>query len=145
MEKGLKTLQTTARTAHRKASVASQSQPLNLEDRGISDHNSDSGIVLCSGSEAEMDVDEAVQPVKHGASTSWSGNSVSQQLQHEHMRSRSLPIPHNLPLYKPPPPRAARMPTNPETHLRAPFSASATATSSESTAPHLQPLSLIHI
>lgn len=112
MEKGLKTLQSTARTAQRKASLASQSQPLLPEDRGISDHNSDSGIVLCSGSEAEMDVDDTAPR--------W---SETQNLQHEHIRSRSLPIPHNLPLYRPPPPRKVA-----ETD-RAPFSAGPTTIS----------------
>jgi len=122
MEKGLKTIQSTARTAQRKASVASQSQPLAPEDRGISDHNSDSGIVLCSGSEAEMDVDDTAPSAKHSASASWSESSANQHLQHEHIRSRSLPVPHNLPLYKPPPPRAARV-AQPGVLDRAPLSA----------------------
>lgn len=94
MEKGLKTLQSAARTAHRKA-VADE-QP--MEDRGgISDHNSDSGIGF--GSDAEMEVGEAVPSGK--TSTSWHGHSPQQTYQ-EHVRSRSLP--HPLPLYQPPPP-----------------------------------------
>ena len=112
MEKGIKTLQTTARTAQRKAS-ADQSQAF-CEDRsiGISDHNSDSGIVLCSGSEPDVEVDESENAPSsrhgHGASASWSGSYSRQQerLHQEHMRSRSLPLP--LPQYQPPAPRATR-------------------------------------
>lgn len=114
MEKGLKTLQTTARTAQRKAS-ADQRQAY-CEDRGILDHNSDSGIVLCSGSEPDMEVDERPpSSSRHGASASWSEsygrqpqNQQHQHLQQEHIRSRSLPLP--LPQYQPPPPRTAAKP-----------------------------------
>jgi hypothetical protein len=112
MEKGIKTLQTTARTAQRKAS-ADQNQAF-CEDRGISDHNSDSGIVLCSGSEPDVEVDESeTAPFSrhgHGASASWSESYSRQQerLHQEHMRSRSLPLP--LPQYQPPAPRAAPKP-----------------------------------
>ncbi|KAF2172920.1 hypothetical protein M409DRAFT_49430 [Zasmidium cellare ATCC 36951] len=94
MEKGLKTLQTAARTAHRKAAADSQS----FEDRGISDHNSDSGIGL--GSDTEMEVgDEAGPSTK---ASSWHAHPTVQQPHHDHVRSRSLPQP--LPLYQPPPP-----------------------------------------
>ncbi|KAM0717316.1 hypothetical protein Q7P37_007168 [Cladosporium fusiforme] len=113
MEKGLKNLQTTARTAQRKA-TADQRQAF-CEDRGISDHNSDSGIVLCSGSEPDMDVDESAPPSRHGASASWSESHSRQQhherqkhLQQEHMRSRSLPLPLPLPQYQPPLPRTSK-------------------------------------
>lgn len=107
MEKGLKTLQTTARTAQRKAS-ADRTQTLH-EDRGISDQNSDSGIVLCSGSEPDMEVDESAPSSRHGASASWSESYGRKQehLHQEHMRSRSLPLP--LPQYQPPPPRTTKM------------------------------------
>ncbi|KAI6913317.1 hypothetical protein KC318_g4501, partial [Hortaea werneckii] len=65
MEKGLRTLQATARTAHRRASATSiqapkqdkpdlQQQAGPVSDRGISDHNSDSGIGL-DASDAEME------------------------------------------------------------------------------------------
>jgi hypothetical protein len=110
MEKGIKTLQTTARTAQRKAS-ADQHQAF-CEDRGISDHNSDSGIVLCSGSEPDVEVDESETAPSarhgHGASASWSESYSRQQerLHQEHMRSRSLPLP--LPQYQPPAPRAPK-------------------------------------
>jgi len=110
MEKGIKTLQTTARTAQRKAS-ADHNQAFH-EDKGISDHNSDSGIVLCSGSEPDVEVDESeIAPSsrhEHGASASWSESYSRQQerLHQEHMRSRSLPLP--LPQYQPPAPRASQ-------------------------------------
>lgn len=119
MEKGLKTLQTTARTAQRKASAdhqAHQQQTFCIgtggsgeEDRGISDHNSDSGIVLSSGSEPDMEAtDERRDSVSgsitrhHGASASWSESygRRQQRLHQEHLRSRSLPLP--LPQYQPP-------------------------------------------
>ena len=98
MEKGVKTLQSTARTAHRRAS-ASQGQA--TDERGILDHNSDSGIGL--GSDAEMDVDDVTAP-GHVKSSSWhaSSSAYQQQLQSDHVRSHSLPQP--LPLYQPPPP-----------------------------------------
>ncbi|KAI6882622.1 hypothetical protein KC318_g15320, partial [Hortaea werneckii] len=65
MEKGLRTLQATARTAHRRASATNiqapkqdetglQQQAGPVSDRGISDHNSDSGIGL-DASDAEME------------------------------------------------------------------------------------------
>lgn len=119
MEKGLKTLQTTARTAQRKASAdyhhhqAQHPQAFcgGEEDRGISDHNSDSGIVLSSGSEPDMEatderrdsVSSSIVPTRHGASASWSESYGRQQqrLHQEHLRSRSLPLP--LPQYQPPP------------------------------------------
>jgi hypothetical protein len=109
MEKGLKLLQSTARTAQRKASADHQAQAFcdvgadANEDQGISDHNSDSGIVLCSGSERSDSV-PASGPVssRHGASASWSESYSRQQhrLHQEHLRSRSLPLP--LPQYQPP-------------------------------------------
>jgi hypothetical protein len=117
MEKGLKLLQSTARTAQRKASADHQAQAFcNVvgdanEDRGISDHNRDSGIVLCSGSEPDLEATDersdsmpASGPVssRHGASASWSESYSRQQhrLHQEHLRSRSLPLP--LPQYQPP-------------------------------------------
>ena len=112
MEKGLKVLQSTARTAQRKASADHQAQAFCVvEDRGISDHNSDSGIVLCSGSEPDIEATDerndsvSAAPVssRHGASASWSESYSRQQqrLHQEHLRSRSLPLP--LPQYQPPP------------------------------------------
>ncbi|KAK5123318.1 hypothetical protein LTR85_002749 [Meristemomyces frigidus] len=96
MEKGLKTLQSTARTAQRRASVAQSQQ--SFEERGISDHNSDSGIGLGSDTEMEVGHDPG-----HTKSASWHAHSdVQQQTQPDHVRSRSLPQP--LPLYQPPPP-----------------------------------------
>ncbi|KAI7538060.1 hypothetical protein KC331_g10581 [Hortaea werneckii] len=94
MEKGLRTLQATARTAHRRASATSiqapkqdepglQRQAGPVSDRGISDHNSDSGIGL-DASDAEMEQQFEDFHSEH------------------HVRPRSLPQP--LPLYQPPPP-----------------------------------------
>ncbi|RMX82244.1 hypothetical protein D0869_06204 [Hortaea werneckii] len=94
MEKGLRTLQATARTAHRRASATSiqapkqdktglQQQAGPVSDRGISDHNSDSGIGL-DASDAEME------------------QQVEDFRSENHVRPRSLPQP--LPLYQPPPP-----------------------------------------
>jgi hypothetical protein len=117
MEKGLKALQSTARTAQRKASADHQSNSHSQSfcapedrDRGISDHNSDSGIVLCSGSEPDLDATEErrasiskASVLRHGASASWS-ESHNQHLHQEHLRSRSLPLP--LPQYQPPMPVA---------------------------------------
>lgn len=109
MEKGVKLLQTTARTAQRKASADHHAQAYCVEDRGISDHNSDSGIVLCSGSEPDMEATDEIGDIapvsassRHGASASWSESYCRQQerLHQEHMRSRSLPLP--LPQYQPP-------------------------------------------
>ncbi|KAI7169216.1 hypothetical protein KC319_g7730 [Hortaea werneckii] len=97
MEKGLRTLQATARTAHRRASATSIQAPKQDEpgfrqqagpvsDRGISDHNSDSGIGL-DASDAEME------------------QQVEDFHSEHHVRPRSLPQP--LPLYQPPPPISA--------------------------------------
>lgn len=100
MEKGLKTLQTAGRTAQRKA-TAEYNQA--LEERGISDHNSDSGIGF--GSDAEMEVGEPAS--RRRKASSWHAHTMQQQapppefVEH-HVRSRSLPQP--LPLYQPPPP-----------------------------------------
>lgn len=108
MEKGLKTLQTAARTAHRKAAAESQ----NFDERGISDHNSDSGIGL--GSDVEMEVgDEAGSSSK---APTWHAHQKQQQQRpcpQDHTRSRSLPQP--LPLYQPPAPlRHNTMTTSPD-------------------------------
>jgi hypothetical protein len=111
MEKGVKLLQTTARTAQRKASADHHAQAYCVEDRGISDHNSDSGIVLCSDSEPDMEATDEIGDIapapmssRHGASASWSESYSRQQerLHQEHLRSRSLPLP--LPQYQPPMP-----------------------------------------
>lgn len=103
MEKGLKTLQTACRTAHRK--TLADSHP--TEDRGISDHNSDSGIGFGSETEMEAVGEAGTSTIK---SSSWHAPedpTHSQQQQHqEHCRSRSLPMP--LPLYQPPPPIVPR-------------------------------------
>ena len=98
MEKGLKTLQATARSAQRKAST-SHNQP-SFEERGISDHNSDSGVGL--GSDTEMD---AVDLLGHNKSASWHVRPPTlkqRAVPTDHARSRSLP--QLLPLYQPPPP-----------------------------------------
>ncbi|KAK4547031.1 hypothetical protein LTR36_001252 [Oleoguttula mirabilis] len=98
MEKGLKTLQSTARIAQRRASAAQSQQ--SFEERGISDHNSDSGIGLGSDTEMEVGHDPG-----HTKSASWHAHPDVQQQQppqSDHVRSRSLPQP--LPLYQPPPP-----------------------------------------
>jgi len=98
MEKGLKTLQAAARTAQRRASAT---QMGSFEERGISDHNSDSGIGL--GSDTEMEVGDTLPG--HIKSASWHAHTNAQQQtlqQPEHVRSLSLPQP--LPLYQPPPP-----------------------------------------
>ena len=112
MEKGLKTLQATARTAQRKAAANSNGS---FEDGGIPDQNSDSGIGL--GSEAEMEVDEsASSQVK---SSTWSTHPDRQSsAQLDHKRTHSLPQP--LPLYRPPPP----IDTSQRTRFYAPMLAS---------------------
>ncbi|KAK5132999.1 hypothetical protein LTR08_008286 [Meristemomyces frigidus] len=94
MGNSLKTLQATARSAQRRVS-ASQNQ-LSFEERGISDHNSDSGIGL--GSDTEMEAGDAPG---HAKSASWHVHPGAAQ-QQDHTRSRSLP--QLLPLYRPPPP-----------------------------------------
>ncbi|KAK3722896.1 hypothetical protein LTR37_002041 [Vermiconidia calcicola] len=95
MEKGLKNLQATARTAQRRGTAS----PLrSFDNQGINDHHSvDSGIGL--GSDAEMEVDDAESSRKPA---SWHAHTAAQQSYQEHVRSRSLPQP--LPLYQPPPP-----------------------------------------
>jgi hypothetical protein len=109
MEKGLKTILSTARTAHKRNS-ASQSDLVD-DHEGISDRYSDSGIGL--GSDAEMDIDdpEPSMPLSRKHASSWTGPYAEpkQRIQHqsEHIRSRSLPQPlpaQSLPLYRPPPP-----------------------------------------
>jgi len=102
MEKGLKSLQSTARTAQRRAS-ANHGQA-SFDERGTSEHNSDSGIGL-GNSDAEMEAGDAAAKVQHGKSASWHAHEASQHSSlslFDHIRSRSLPQP--LPLYQPPPP-----------------------------------------
>lgn len=111
-------LQATARTAHRRASATSiqaskqdepgaQQQAGPVSDRGISDHNSDSGIGL-DASDAEMEVGQIASPLTwHAKSSSWHAHQSAQQQVEDfnpehHERPRSLPQP--LPLYQPPPP-----------------------------------------
>lgn len=100
MEKGLKTLQTTARTAQRKAAASSGDS---YSDQGTADHHSDSGIGL--GSDTEMEVgDDAPGPSHTKNASSWHAHTgLQQQAYQDHVRSRSLPQPI-LPLYQPPPP-----------------------------------------
>ncbi|KAF2858552.1 hypothetical protein K470DRAFT_130921 [Piedraia hortae CBS 480.64] len=81
LEMGLKNLQSTARTANRRASAESHGLPAGS---GASDHNSDSGIGL--GSDGEVDAG-------HVDKQSWTKPEPA---------VRSLPQP--LPLYEPPPP-----------------------------------------
>ena len=94
MEKGLKNLQATARTAQRREPGGTRDS---FEDQGITDHHSDSGIGM--GSDAEMEVDE---PAPSSKPSSWHAHTCVQSTHQEHVRSRSLPQP--LPLYQPPPP-----------------------------------------
>lgn len=99
MEKGLKTLLSTARTAHKRNSA---SQNGSYDDQGT-DHLSDSGIGF---SDAEMEVDDVAPSGKHAT---WPIHAeTAQHWHHEHVRSRSLPqaLPslRPLPLYQPPPP-----------------------------------------
>jgi len=118
MEKGLKSLQSAARTATRRGSAV-QSQP-SFEGRGTSDYNSDSGIGLGANSDAEMEAGDrhtlaltgasfTNTAVQHTKSASW--HAPETQRQHsrhaslpmsDQVRARSLPQP--LPLYQPPPP-----------------------------------------
>ncbi|QIW97221.1 hypothetical protein AMS68_002739 [Peltaster fructicola] len=105
MEKGLKTLQSTARTAHRRAS-ASYSGSFEEPGSGNSDHHSDSGIGL--GSDAEMEVGDDAGPstITNKSATTWSGScprpQQASQSYMDHARSQSLPI--AIPMYRPPPP-----------------------------------------
>jgi hypothetical protein len=103
MEKGLKTLQAASRTAQRK--TLADGHP--MDDQGIPDHNSDSGIGF--GSETEMEaVVEAGPSTKKSSSWHAPDDPRNPQLllHQEHCRSRSLPMP--LPLYQPPPPIVPR-------------------------------------
>ena len=112
MEKGLKTLSATARTARRKSTASqcgmhsgmqSATQSVFDDHQGIPDHHSDSGIGL--GSDAEMDIDDEPGTEPTAQASSWHEHTGSHRLQHHqdhHNRSRSLPQP--LPLYRPPPP-----------------------------------------
>ena len=145
MEKGVKLLQTTARTAQRKASADHHAQAYCVEDRGISDHNSDSGIVLCSGSEPDMEATDEISDSipatvsRHGASASWSEsyNRQQERLHQEHLRSRSLPLP--LPQYQPPLPVSRAGKTHGEaTVARPPATSNLGAISNASSAYALQ-------
>ena len=98
MEKGLKNLLSTARTAQRRGTTGTRDS---FDDQGIPDHHSDSGIGM--GSDAEMEVDEAEPAQKP---SSWHAHTGAVSSHQEHVRSRSLPQP--LPLYKPPPPVIAQ-------------------------------------
>lgn len=101
MEKGLKTLQATARTAQRRATAGSGDS---YDEQGITDHYSDSGVGL--GSDAEMEVDDEAGP--SNTSSSWHAAPAKPQQMHpdHHLRSLSAPqpLPLELPLYRPPPP-----------------------------------------
>ena len=99
MEKGLKTLQATARTAERRNTGSSRNS---FDEQGIKDHaRSDSGILM--GSDAEMEIDEPAPLTK--LHSSWHAHTGTQSNNQEHVRSRSLPHPLPLlPLYQPPPP-----------------------------------------
>lgn len=119
MEKGLKTLQSTARTAQRKATADSFSSE--DRDHGEQHHDHDSGISL--GSDAEMEVGDTViagpsssftqqqttssaAPPRQDTYTTAPAQSRSFR---DHERSRSLPQP--LPLYRPPLPIAYSTPS----------------------------------
>lgn len=100
MEKGLKSLLATARSAEKRNNP---SQDGYVDDQGITDHHSDSGIGL--GSDAEMEVDEAGPSRKQQTWPTHAESMQQQRLHVDHIRSRSLP--HTLPplpLYRPPPP-----------------------------------------
>lgn len=102
MEKGLKTLQSTARTAHRRAST-SYNGSFEEAGSGNSDHHSDSGIGL--GSDAEMDVgdDAGSSRPTIPRESSWTTAfppSQSHQAYIDHVRSQSLPV--TIPIYRPP-------------------------------------------
>ncbi|KAK5171707.1 uncharacterized protein LTR77_003343 [Saxophila tyrrhenica] len=101
MEKGLKTLLSTARTAHKRNSP---SQSGSVDERGT-DHHSDSGIGF---SDAEMEVDDAATMSRKHATWPAEAETIHQQPHPDHVRSRSLPqaLPslRPLPLYVPPPP-----------------------------------------
>jgi hypothetical protein len=104
MEKGLKTLQATARTAERRNAGSARNS---FDDQGIKSHRSDS--VVGFGSEAEMELDEPAPPGK--LHSSWHAHTGTQHNHQEHARSRSLPQPiPPLPLYQPPPPISTRVP-----------------------------------
>ena len=95
MEKGLKNLQTTARTAQRKATAGPSDS---FSDQGTTDRNSDSGIAMCS--DTEMDVgDDTVGPSHTKNAASWHAHTGQQHLSHQdHVRTRSLPQPLLPPL-----------------------------------------------
>lgn len=98
MEKGLKTLQTTARTAERRNVGSGRTS---FDEQGIKSHRSDSVVGL--GSDAEMELDEPAPLGK--LHSSWHAHTGTQHNHQEHVRSRSLPQPiPPLPLYRPPPP-----------------------------------------
>lgn len=103
MEKGLKTLQATARTAERRNVGSARSS---FDDQGIKSHRSDS--VVGFGSETEMELDEPAPPGK--LHSSWHAHTGAQNSHQEHVRSRSLPQPiPPLPLYQPPAPISTRV------------------------------------
>ena len=99
MEKGLKNLLATARSAEKRNNP---SQDSFVDEQGITDHHSDSGIGL--GSDAEMEVDET-GPARKQQTWPTHAENLQQQAHSDHVRSRSLPhmLPP-LPLYRPPPP-----------------------------------------
>ncbi|KAH9826851.1 Myb-like DNA-binding domain [Teratosphaeria destructans] len=117
LEKGLKNIQSTSRTAQRRASAASHSHQSSFDDvyGGNPDHNSDSGIGLASDTEMEAGEPStttslaAVLSAGHVKSASRPAHPDGQQInqpsdakQSEHVRSKSLT--QSLPLYQPPPP-----------------------------------------
>lgn len=105
MEKGLKTLHSTARTAHRRASASYQGSFAG--SAGNSDHHSDSGIGL--GSDVEVEAGDESRPsdiLSEPVVGIWPATYERSQHQtryppSDHSRSRSLS--YTLPLYKPPP------------------------------------------
>ncbi|TKA32346.1 hypothetical protein B0A50_01452 [Salinomyces thailandicus] len=138
MEKGIKALQATARSALRRATATSQHQAHHgqapyqpsaacFSDRGVSDHNSDSGIGLeASDAEWEVGAPHHEPTLWHAKSASWGAYTTAQQHQQhqqkqtqagrlqkeQYTRSRSLPqpLPQPLPLYQPPPPISTAQP-----------------------------------
>ena len=105
MEKGLKTLSSTARTAHKRNSASQSSSSDEPHDDQGTDHRSDS-VIAFSETEMELHDAPAVPVTKHAT---WPAREETvQQLHHDHIRSRSLPqaLPslRPLPLYQPPPP-----------------------------------------
>lgn len=134
MEKGLKTLQATARTAERRHTGSSRNS---FEEQGTKDHaRSDSAVLM--GSEAEMDLDEPTAPNK--LHSSWHASSGAQQTHQDHVRSRSLPQPlPPLQLYRPPPPIVTHVQTFDTTMTTSPATMSyVRSTSSQRCSPDSQ-------